>query len=135
MKILSQSISSAQLLDLRDTPVKLIDAPGSGFMSLPFLILMRLHAGNTPYGILTTSLGLIANGVNLFPNQTLSTSFLGSSTDKFEYYVFTHDSLAAGIDVSDLENKDVYIQNTGLLELTAGNGTLDVELYWNTFSV
>jgi hypothetical protein len=135
MKILSQSITSQQLLDLRDTPVKIIDAPGSGYMSLPFLILMRLHAGNTPYGTLTTSFGLIANGVNLFPNQTLSTAFLGSATDKFLYYVFTHDDLSAGIDVSDLENQDVYLKNTGLLELTAGNGTLDVEVYWNTFSV
>lgn len=130
-----QTITSAQLLDLRDTPVKLINAPGSGYMALPFLIYMRLNAGNIPYGTLTTSLGLIANGVNIFPNQTMSTAFLGSSTDTFVYYVFTHDNLAAGVDISDIENQDIYLKNTGVLELTSGNGTLDVEIYWNTFNV
>lgn len=130
-----QNITSAQLLDLRDTPVKIINAPGNGNVCIPSLIFMKLNAGNVAYGNLTTSLGIIANGVNIFPNMVMPTTFLTSASDTFVFYVFTHDNLATGINVSDLENKDIYLKNTGLLELTSGNGTLDIEVYWNTFSV
>lgn len=136
MKKLDQTLTSSQLLNLRATPVQIIPAPGTGFVTIPFLIFMRLNAGSTAYGTLTTSLGLIINGTNVFPNQSMSTSFLGSTTDKFVYYVFTDSSLLnGGESVSSFENQPVYLQNTGLLELTSGNGTLDVQVQWDSFNV
>lgn len=135
MQKLGQTLTSSQLLNLRATPVQIIPAPGSGYVSIPFLIYMRLYAGTMSYGTLTTSLGLMINGTNMFPNQSMSTTFIGSSTDDFVYYVFTNDSSASGLSVSSCENQPIYIKNTGLIELTSGNGTLDVEVQWNTFNV
>ena len=134
MQKLGQTLTSSQLLNLRATPVEIITAPGSGYVTIPFLIFMRLYAGSTPYGTLTTSLGLIINGTNVFPSQSMSTAFLGSATDEFVYYVFTN-SPTSGSSVSSFENQPIYIQNTGLLEFTSGNGTLDIQIEWDTFNV
>jgi len=135
MQKLDQTLTSSQLLNLGTTPVEIISAPGSGYVTVPFLIFMRLYAGSTAYGTLTTSLGLIINGTNIFPNQSMSTAFLSSSSDEFVYYVFTNSVIASGLSVSACENQPVYLQNTGLLELTSGNGTLDIQVEWDTFNV
>lgn len=133
--ILSQTITSNQLLNLKSTPVKVVDATGSGYVNVPFLVFMRLNAGSNSYGTLSTSLCLTMNGVDIFPNQHMSTAFLGSSSDKFVYYIFTNSNIAPGINVSDGDNKDIYIKNPGLLELSSGNGTLDFQIQWNAFTV
>jgi hypothetical protein len=134
-KVLTQTLTSGQLLNLKETPVQIIDAPGTGYVCIPFLIFMRLHAGSIPYGTLSTSLGLISNNIDIFPNQHMSTAFLGSSSDEFVYYVFTNSNLASGINVGVMENQEIYIQNLGVLDLTSGNGTLDIQIQWDNFNL
>jgi hypothetical protein len=97
---------------------------------------MRLYAGSIAYETTGSALGLIINGTNVYPAQSMSTTFLSSTTDQFVYYVFNNTSLlSAGLDVSSFENQAVYIQNTGFLPLLLGNGTLDIQIQWDTFNV
>lgn len=129
MQTTLQTLTSSQLLDLRDTPIEVIPAQGSGFYIIPLIIILRTHAGSNVYGNLTTSLGIIINGVNILPAQ-MSTAILTNSEDSFVYYTVSNS--ASTLNIENCDNQPVYIKNTGLLELTGGNGTLDVQI---TFEV
>lgn len=125
MQTFLKTLTSSEILDLRDTPVEVIPAQGSGLYITPYIVLLRSHYGTSVYGSLTATLGLLVNGTNIFPTQ-MSTTFLGNAYDSFVYYCFSNSILSPGLKVSDCDNQGIYIKNTGLLELSGGDGTLDV---------
>lgn len=128
------TLTSNELLNLRTTPVQVLSAQGSGLYSVPFSVILRTHYNSNVYGNLTTSLGLIVNGVNMFPTQ-MSTAVLGANYDAFAYYTFASSIISPGLKVSDCDNQPIYIKNTGLLDLTGGDGTLDVMLSYEIINI
>lgn len=126
------TLTSSQLLDLRDTPVQVIDPQGSGFYIVPLIIILRTHAGSNVYGNLTASLSLFINGTNLLTSQ-MSTNILGQANDSFAYYTVSQSTNV--LDVNNFDNQAVFIKNTGLLDLTGGNGTLDVQISFEVLNV
>lgn len=130
MQITLVTLTSSQILNLRTTPVEVIPTQGSGFYITPVFTLLRTRAGFNTYGNLTTSLGLFINNVNILSSQ-MSTDLLTTSYDSFAHYSFSNYS-SNTLNVSNFDNQAVYIKNTGLLDLTGGDGTLDVQI---TFEV
>lgn len=132
MQNILTTLTSSQLLNLKGTSVEVVPAQGSGFYILPIYVLLRTHAGSNVYGNLTSTLGLFINGVNLLPSY-MSTSILGQSTDSFAFYPIS--SSPSILNVNNCNNQPVIIKNTGLLELTGGNGTLDVQVTFDLMNV
>lgn len=125
MQTFLKTLTSSEILDLMDTPIEVIPAQGSGFYITPHIVLLRSHYGTTVYGNLTSTLELFINGVSITPTQ-MSTTFLGNAYDSFVYYSFANSILSPGLKVSDCDNQGIYIKNTGISELSGGDGTLDV---------
>jgi len=133
MQLVSTTLTSSQILNLRTTPVEVVPAQGSGLYIAPMFILLRMHAGSNAYGNLTATLGFLINNINILPAQ-LPGGTLGTSYDSCAYYSISNYS-SNTLNVSNLDNQAVYIKNTGLLDFTGGNGTLEVLTTFETYTV
>lgn len=81
MRKVTIPVSSAQLLDLQNTPVELVPAPGAGKFVIPILLTAEYIAGATPYayaggnGLTFGSPGSALNALSGYPITDTPNSF------------------------------------------------------------
>lgn len=127
MQTFLYTLSSSELLNLKDTPIEVVPPQGEGFYITPFIITLRSHYGTSVYGNLTSALKLLVNGDEIF-STPMPTTLLGNAYDCFATYMFSNSQNSNILKVADCDNQGIYVKNIGLLNLSGGDGTLDVQI-------
>jgi hypothetical protein len=132
------TLSSAQLLALFTTPVTLIPAPGvAGWFTLPHKIIMRFLAGSVAYvdgggGAITFACGSLS--VPLASNAIV----LVTTSPNRRIQVVDWAAAAAGTGVTGTagnpptEDNAAFTISKATANLTAGNGTMKITVYYTT---
>ena len=120
----SVTLSSAQLLNLHNTPVQLIPAPGAGNIVKPLSITLQYKAGSTPYN---ASDGNFAVGTPSLPGATHGPGggFIDQTSDQVAYVGGFGGAYGSR---SNFENQPVIVQQNGSAEWTAGDGSVVVNI-------
>lgn len=130
----SVTITSAQILDLHNTPITLLAAPGAGsyyrVLSCDLVYNFNTTAystsGGTPsvqafYGTSSTSI------------TSSSTTLIPSVASKVNFYIANS---STAVTLSDIENKAIIFKNTvGGSSYTTGDGTLTCNIVYQTLSI
>lgn len=125
------TLSSADILALKATPIEIAPAPGANKMVVPYLIILTYFGdGATPYdtsGGGNITIGWAAGILNSFD---IPNSILEATTD--QYIIFDlSGSTATDTDISDIANQPLMIVNNGAGEYVDGTGTAKVTVYYN----
>lgn len=116
-------LSSAQVLDLHNTPIQVIDAPGAGKMVTIVDVFGRIQPGATPYTL------------NSFPNVSLyyqDQPIENGYKTNFDFLANTTEFVQAmspgcfGNCASDMNNKPLFIGMEPGGSVTDGDGSVDV---------
>lgn len=126
------TITAAQLLAARATPIVVIAKPGPGRI-IQFLGGMALAANGAAYVVGTNDLVLrYKDGTGKVISQVIDTAGLLDQTTKIMTQIMpvTVDSKVAS---TDCENQPIVLQNSGAAELTTGTGVLRLKLQYLTY--
>lgn len=127
------TLTSAQLLALRATPITLIAAPGAGQMILLQQASMEYVFNATPYTVPGgANLRLLINGVTV-GTDIAATGLLDQGANTIGYARAANQT--TGIATATLANQPLTIANSGGAEFTLGDGTLVVNVLYNIISV
>lgn len=121
------TLTSSQLLNLKTTSIEVIPPQGEGFYITPFIITLRSRYGTAVYGHSTAPLKLFINGNDMF-STPMPATVLGNPYDCYQTFVFSSSQNSNILRISDCENKGVDIKNIGILDLSDGDGELDVQI-------
>jgi hypothetical protein len=120
-------LTSAQLLALHGTPITLVAAPGAGFAVYPVAISLGYDYNTTAYTINGDSLILDWNNAGtVFKITFAETGFLDQTASQIASLAIT----AAHGALTLLNNQPYTIGASGGSNMTLGNGTLTVYLYY-----
>jgi hypothetical protein len=131
------TLTSAQLLDLANTPIQVVPAPGAGKLIVPISYTIKYNHVTTPYTIqggstmivqYTNGLGLGSN-VIAFVANTLN-GFFDSSASQVQVMGLNLSGVQSQVDANDLQGQGLFILINGAL--TLGDGTLDVTVFYAT---
>ena len=132
-KYTDTEISSAQLLDLHNTPVTIVPAQGSG-------VAVFINKMVTKYTFVTTAYSHFGNAIlGITVNYGTGSEIAADSIDRIDTSQDYYESKNNAIDVfgtpTVIENKDVNLNTTSAI--TLGDGTMKVRTYYsvtpNTF--
>lgn len=126
----SVTLTSAQLLDLHNTPVTLVAAPGAGKWLDVHRVSLAMKYGTAAY--VGASNGLLRYGTEDKLVWDYIDPLLYITTDSTGTYVVAYIPYMDGYDMADLENKALMLDNSANGALTAGDGTATVTV---TYSV
>lgn len=127
VQVVSGTITSEQLLNIGDTPVVLVPAPGAGKANVLVHFATRANLNTTPYD----------DFINLYYTAPPGGSYIAkyfaepnhnSTTweSTIGYYFYENASY-------DMENKDIIATTPTAVNLTGGDGTVDYIIYYVTY--
>jgi hypothetical protein len=120
-------ITSAQLKALHGTPLTIIAAPGVGFAIYPISLVLQYDFVTTPYTIHGESIVLDYNNAGSAFKQTFSeTGFFDQGASQIKFF----DGVIANGALSVVANQPFTIGSTGGTDMTAGDGTAVVYIYY-----
>lgn len=128
------TLTSAQLLALRATPVALLAAPGAGKVYLLNRVLFKLNWNTTAYTVANTNFALTLGAAGTAVGAVVATPAIMTQTADSLYTMLTPDTLGVSAVANDA-NKALVIANTGSAEFLAGDSTLSVRIWYETMSV
>lgn len=128
------SLTSAQLKNLKATPVSLLPAPGAGEYYVVFSVVANYHFGTIAYGnvdpdaldIVEGTLGNQNGLVQLNDNEIINSEVTS------RIYQKVGQSFAGPVDPSTVVNQPLLLENASASELTSGDGTLVLTIYYTT---
>ena len=139
------TLTSAELLNLKTTPIQLLPAPGAGKMILPQSVFAEYVFKGIDYSIPSNYLITITTaGANLnnFATLVIDPSVLlnqGVSTwqynDMLAYAVDSSGAFPVQDVISSWENLPILISGDSTHNLTLGNGLLNIIVYYSIVNV
>jgi len=126
MLYIDTEISSAQILDLQNTPVVLVPAQGAGTVVSIGRMFAKYTFGTTAYS--QNGNVFISINVNYIEGVTAGQGFFNLDTSQDMYQLSPAD-YRVGQTPSAIENKDVVIQSPS--PITLGDGTIKVRTYYS----
>jgi len=126
------TLTSAQLLALQATPIQVVSAPGTGFITRPTSVSFFFHPMTTPYA--TGSGNFVFKfGSNIVTSSLMSDGIIQETVEQVGCITPSVGVLGGGTfgDLSDYENKALLISQDGSGEFTNGDGTLTVVVQYN----
>ncbi len=132
--------TAAQVNDMKDTNIEVVAAPVLGFANIPTGIFMFLDHGGTDFiqGAATDQFALLYNGgaqiVEIGLAATFET-FIEASADAELFVNFAESALAAvgalGF-AGAVAATAIDMDNNGATDMTTGDGTMSVRVYYKT---
>lgn len=127
-------LTSAQLLGLKDTPVTLIPARGPNTVIMVSNGYVKYNYKGTVYTVpVGTTLQLRINGINLLGTAIPGTGVLDQTQNTVSMGLTLTNPLTNSL--STLTNKALTIYNTNATNLSVGNGTLEIGLFYNVLTL
>lgn len=131
-KIAKLSLTSEQILALRATPITIVAAPGAGKVNLPIRCIFEYTFVTTAYTVVNATLALRMNGITL-GSSIAGTVFLNGANSLI--YTMPTPDVVPATNPTTLVNQDMKIENIGAAEALLGDGTLEITLFYDTFTV
>jgi hypothetical protein len=123
----SVTLTSAQLLALHGTPITLVPAPGAGVVIYPTQIVLEYKYGTVAYTINGDSIILDYNNAGSALKQTFAeTGFFDQTASQIGFL----DGVVARAALTVAANQPFTIGASGGSDMTLGNGTLVVYIYY-----
>lgn len=124
VQVVSGTITSEQLLNIGDTPVVLIPAPGVGKANVIVHFATRANYNTAAYD---TYINLYYDGGNDIARYFAEPQNIGTRWESLiGYYFYEYASY-------DMENKDIIATTSTAANLTGGDGTVDYIIYYVTY--
>ena len=138
-QIKDTQFTAAQLNDMKDTNIEVVPAPLTGFAAIPTGIYMFLDHGGTDFvqGAATDQFALLYNGGSQIVEIGLAATFetfIESSADADMWVNFAESSIIATGElgfVGAVAGTAIDMDNNGATDLTTGDGTMSVRVYYN----
>lgn len=125
VKVVSGTITSAQLLNIGDTPVVLVPAPGAGKANVLVHFATRANLNITPYDSYINL--FYDDGGSYIARYFAETQYNGTRWQSpIGYYFYENASY-------DMENKNIIATTLNASNLTSGDGTVDYIIYYVTY--
>lgn len=127
-------LTTAQLLALKTTPVQLVAAQGAGTLIVPLRTIFEFVPATVAYATVSTAdLAVYADTTKATDTTGDSTGLLDQTAKCFEYVK----PAAANFFTTDAhsDNKALMIANVGAANYTAGDGGLNVTVYYTVQAV
>jgi hypothetical protein len=125
------TLSSAQLLSLRATPVQLVPPPGAGNVIKPLSITLQYKSGSAPY---TAQDGSFAIGTPAFVAavQQPAVGFIDQASDQFAFLGGFGGAFGPR---SSFENQPITVSQNGSAEWTAGDGSVVISVTYTVVAL
>src|SRR5581483_7116770 len=133
IKVVQTTLSSAQLLALKTTPVQLLAAPGANLQYVIQRVALEFVPNTTPYATVSTA------DISVYTDTTQASAFKGDSTGLLDQSAKTYELVAATTTkffTTDAHstNQPLMVANVAASNYTAGNGTCVVTVYYTTMA-
>jgi hypothetical protein len=128
MQVATVTLTSPQILALKETPVQLAASPGAGFAILPVVFFLRYNFVTTPYGVTSTT-GAIGTA-GMLGNDNPWVAFGG--TGVMDQTASTFFAVPGESEAGPLSTVGgaMLIGNIGADDFITGDGTLTVTMYY-----
>lgn len=133
-RIGKKTITSAQLLTLRATPITLTDLPGTGFSYIPVYSVFQKQAGTAYTVAADRDIGIrYTNGTGTTLQVLETTGFIDQVTTQqrvlFGFQTAGGGTPAVAFNVTPTENAALVAHNLGAAEFATGTGSLVIEVF------
>lgn len=130
-RVATLSVTSAQLKALKANSLTIVPAAGASTIIIPSKCIFEFTYVAPQYVVTDVTIALMMNGV-LMGSSIAGSVFLGASASEI-YTMPTPDVIPATAKAT-LVNKSLSFQNIGAEEMTTGNGTLFITLFYDVFT-
>lgn len=131
-------VTSAQLLNMKASPIVLISALGAGFTIHPTQVIFQYLPVSVDYTLGDATglyIGSVVNPLSLNTVQAIPATILNGSSGPGNVIGEAPGSNSIIAAQSWFENQDIVLTHNGSAEITSGNGTAVVKVYFNVAAV